>query len=362
MILKPGESGALPPGFGYRAVILLDPGVSLDHSVFLDLWRKHLRESIASRCSMDLARVRPRVYIIYAEEAHGGRYGAGEAMESFVPDNYYRHEVRARKRNPYRIHHIQRKRGMMAGFVRFEVNCHRRGMKAPWRFSKYGDAQPKADRRANAVLLEPDALDLNYLSTVTGWHHGLNVPVICLGSSAFGRLPGNYARWLDGMMTLTPEGQAYAEASLSKPGGLWTRQIPWSRFLTRRGRPKYAYGVADAWESPRRIRKPQVARSFFHRLHGGGSHFIPPESPGWADLIQAIDARYYLILSHDEGMIPYDAFLASAAGAVVVAPNVPAFRGFPGRKVLYPVRSQGNNRCNWAVQDVLAYLKPRLKP
>lgn len=368
MIFQTGEPGVLPAEFAYRAVVLLDPGVSTDHSAFLDCYRVWIRASIASKCRMDTARIRPRCYIIHAEEDQARRYGLGKTVQSPVPDDYYRHEVRPRKRNPYRIHHRTRRHGLAWSFVRMELSSHRRGLMAPWRWSKYGDDQPKHDRRPLAVLLEPDRLDLRFLHEHERWWHRFDrMPRLWLGAGTVGRLPPTFMRWLDGVLAITPAGHAFADHALD---GTPTKAqlIPTDRLLVpaeRQAEKKWTYAIADNWDSGgRRTRAPSLARFVLSKLPPGAA-FIPQKGDSWPDLAEALDARAYLVLSYAEEMAPYDAVLALAAGATVVGPNLPVWRSLksihPRKVLLYPVRQQGNNRCVWNPLDVAAFLKANLK-
>lgn len=319
---------------------------------------------------MDVSRIRPRIYLIYAEEEQQRRYGLGALIESPVPDNYYQHEVRPRKRNPHRIHHRTRIHGLAWSFVQMERNCHKRGLPAPWRWSKYGDDQPLHDRRPIGVMLEPDPLDLRFFHEHEKWWHRYDrMPRLWLGAGAVGKLHPTFIRWLSGVLCFTPAGHAYADQALE---GLETLAyaMPSSRLLTPSGRgdapPKYTFGIADNWDSGgKRSRSPSMAQFILSKLPPGTA-YIPPDGTQSGSLAEALDCRAYLVLSQEESMVPYDALLALAGGATVIGPNLPIWRSVksikPGRVALYPVRPQGNNRCVWNALDVAAFLKARLKP
>lgn len=367
MIPRTGTPGALPKEWAYRAVVFLDPGVSVDHSMFLDVYRRWVRDSIASRCNMDISRVRPRCYILHSEEEHGKRYGLGKTLDAEVPDHWNQWEVRPRKWNPKTIQHKTRKSGLAATFCRMEINSHKAGLMAPWRYTPYGDAQPRHDRRALGVMLEPSPLDLQFFHEKEYlWHRFLVMPRLYLGAQALGRLPPTFMRWLYGVLALTPAGFSYAEAALAPFEDVGVYAVNSHRFLTK-GQPKYDFGVADNWDSAgRRTRMPGSAQSILNWAGFGQKRiYQPPTGDRWDTLAEAINARVYLVLSQNEGMVPYDALLALAGGAIVVGPNTPVWKSVqsyaPKKVVLYPTRPQGHNRCLWAAQDVAAHLKATLK-
>lgn len=313
---------------------------------------------------MDTSKIRPRCYIIYQEEEMQSSYGVGALIESPVPDNYYQHEVRPRKRNPYRIHFRTRIHGLAWSFVRMELLSHRMKMPPPWRWSKYGDDQPKHDRRPIMVMLEPDQLDLRFFSDHERlWKRFDRVPKLHLGAGSLGRLPPTFMRWLDGVLALTPAGHKYAYEALE---GLDTRAdfIPTDRLLTP-GEPKFTYGIAQNWDSGgKRNRSPSMAPFILSKLPPGTVAPLQDEAHG-ASVIESANCRAYLVLSQAEEMVPYDAILALAGGATVIGPDIPIWRGIksikPKKVALYPVRPQGNNRCVWNALDVAAFLKSRLK-
>lgn len=367
MILRTGAPTALPREYAYRAVVLLDPGVSTDHSVFLDAYRKLIRDSIASRCDMDVSKVRPRCYILYAEESHACRYGLGNEIQSVVPDHWNKWEVRPRKWNPKTIHHKTRKWGLAATFCRMEINSHKGGMMAPWRFTPYGDQQPRHDRRPVGVLLEPTKLDLKFFHEKEHlWHNFQVMPRLYLGAHTIGRLPPTFMRWLYGLLALTPAGLAAAEQALQPFDDIRAYPVTHSHFLTK-GSPKYAFGAAHNFDSGgKRLRSHSTLHAILDWAgFPAASRFIPEHGTDWWEVAEATNCAVYAVLSQDESLIPYDGLLALAGGALVFAPDLPVWRSVktlaPSRVALYPVRSQGHNRCVWAAQDVAAQLKAALR-
>lgn len=371
MILRSGEPGILPPEFAYRSILLLDPGVSTDHSMFLDAWRKWIRVSVASKCGMDTKKIRPRCYIVHAEEEHAKRYGVGKRIESPVPDAYYDHEVRPRKRNPQHIHHATRERGLAWSMTKMEVNSQKRGEAGPWRFSKYIDDQPRQHRQPLMVLLEPTEKDLAFFSAHERWWHRPDLmPRLWLGAGALGRLPPTFMRWLDGVIALTPSGH---QAAYDAFEGLDARayQIPTDRLLTPKNRknpPKWVYAFADNWDAGgNRLRSPQMASWLLRGVPMAERAFVPQAGAGdySATLAEALNCWFYIVVSQDEGIIPYDGVLALAGGATVIAPNVAVWRSVkgisPGKVLLYPVRQTGNNRCAWNAVEVSAFVQATLK-
>ena len=111
--------------------------------------------------------------------------------------------------------------------------------------------------------------------------------------------------------------------------------------------------AAPDWRDMNVIRLPHVAENFGKAL--GLGVYMPKNNGTWEDFLLGTDTSFYILASAKE-QVPFDAMIALARGATLVAPDVPIFQNLPGKKQLYPAKMSGD-RIIWSQTEVEQFLK-----
>lgn len=353
----------IPQRYFKQPLIFLDSGQSVDEAVFLQYCRKWLHETIVRRAGNHFPT--PHVHLLYPTDRHHARYEMPSARvwrEDMM-------EVRTIRWGSAPLHGGN----MMQTFAMYEDGClwgpsgyH----SAPWRRRRrYGsgynpDPEPAGKRRGIPIYLNPTLKDLKYLrNNKAYWSHHWRCPKVVLGFVAPGSIPQSVVNLVDHFYCLNKEDQSTVRASLG-PGKAF--RIPTKEFKKYAGfAHDKAISVAPNWRNMRRQRKPWP-ETWIGQEFPALKVKTQARDATWEEVLDATDCSIYIILSEQE-TIPFDAYLAAARGAIIVAPdtplfrNIPMYRNFESKKWLYPVRDYGHNRYGWSHTEVRQWLLPRIK-
>lgn len=319
-----------------RPTVLLDSGQSVGESVFLDRMRLWIHQSLSAHANSFKV---PAVWTLYPRDFHADYHGAYPISEY---DKWEVRPIRWRKRPLDR-------RGFLATAAMFEEGCHRKQIKAPWR------EHNQKGKRACYVYLNPNRRDLDWGSRhYETFRNAYNIPELILGEPLRHALPANSHEWISGVWTYQKE------IAKRLQGAFWNRfgyHLPWWRWWeedreSTDERP--LFGIAEAWGDVQVMRHPGMAMKWI-----GGDAVRPESDTKWESLIGATWCQFYIIATTRES-IPFDAMIAAARGAKLVAPDVPAFRNIPGEHLLYPAHQTGDNIL-WSQSDVAGWVVGRLQ-
>ena len=346
-----------------QPVIILDSGQSVDESVFLQYFRKWLFDSIVARSAND--RLPPHVHLKYPTSNLYARYGV-KGAETWEGDRWEIGTLRIPGKPLYPW-------GMMETFAKFEDGCQfgESGVHPPpWRRQRRFGGQANRSmkgagkRRGIPIYLNPTFRDCEYLRRhKEEWGSYYRCPKIMLGYTTPLGIPKGILEHTRSFYCLNrPDTDRIRDSTQAYKA----YEIPTKRFRNYMGGiTDKCVSIAPNWRNKKRQRKPWAA------------HWIREDFPGirvkeqtrdatWEELLDATNCSIYVILSECE-TIPFDAYLAAARGAIIVAPNtelfsnIAVFRNAKGKKWLYPVRDYGHNRYGWSHTEVRHWLLPRIK-
>ena len=337
-------------------MVFLDSGQSADESAFLDLYRYSLHSSYQ--------RQKPfygRFWVIYPTSDQSKRYGW--VAHHYGEDAWMTQHTRPRKiLNEDRM--IGRymdgrewvlSRGIARAMGRFELNTDKY---SPGSIPAYRRNQRDPSQRATVVMLNPTGKDFDYVTkAVHFWHQRRRIPRMVLGSHVRHALPPNFHNWLWGILCWSREEQSDLMQRLAGTR-INVRFMNWHAICDRRWRETTVYwSFPGAMGHSRRIRKPELGRFLLDRMGSESSFRIGTQDDSWKEGASATDCKTYVILSHSEGdAVPFDARIALARGARVIAPDIPVYRALEtSRKTLYPCRLVGHNGAAWSPMDLASW-------
>ena len=346
-------------------IVILDSGQSVDESVYLQLFRKWLRDSLIARGATDATR--PHVHLYYPSDKMWARYGVPQAA-TWKGDGWEVGTLRlpGKKLYPW---------GFMHSFAAYEDGCvysnESEVHSAPWRrrpiYGGHTNRHPEysGNRRGIPIYLNPTPRDLEYLRRHERfWRHPKRCPKIMLGFTQPNGVPRGLLPLVNCWYTLNPTDARYVRENTGK--SFMAAEIPSKKIGKTLGISKSrAISIAPNWRSATRQRRPFAAtwmKDEFPDLEVK----LPKRDSTWEEVVDATDCAIYIILSERE-TIPFDAYLAAARGAIIVAPNTPLFQNIPmylnksAKKWLYTVRDYGHNRYGWSHTEVRQWLIPRIR-
>ena len=321
----------LPKAFFEKPVLILDSGQSVAESVFLERFRKYVYEMLQK---LSTRGDKPSVWIVYPEPTLWARYGA------YPVNEYEEYEVR-----PVRRMKPLDSRGFMATVIQFEEGCFPLRIPAPWRTFN------SKSRRAVGVYLNPTEQDLKFVKNCwEDFKRPYNMPEFHIGAPADRKFPAGFTAWTDLVWTFDKE----ARDNLQEAFEPWfARCLPWWRWWKTEKDHKYEAVAAPNWRSTAVMRHPETAKRWGEAL---GLSVTEPKNDGtWEDFLLGTDTSFYILASAKE-QVPFDAMIALARGATLVAPDVPIFQNLPGKKQLYPAKMSGD-RIIWSQTEVEQFLK-----
>lgn len=313
-----------------RPTVLLDSGQSVGESVFLERLRLWIHQSIKAHAKQFNV---PAVWIMVPNERHMAYHGAYPVGEF---DKWEIRPIRWRNRP-------LDKQGFMASAALFEEGCFRKKIKAPWR------EHNSKNLRATLVYLKPTLRDLMWaVNKRDTFRNAFNCPEFILGEPSGWTMPRQAHEWVSGVWTWT-RGKAQTFAKSYWP--TFGFPLPWWKWWTddrESGRERPEFGVAEAFGDHQTMRHPGIAYRWIMMMDGEVDR---PEKPDtWQGLMQATWCKFYIVATTREA-VPFDAMIAAARGATLIAPDTPAFRKIPGKHWLYPVQDAGDSVL-WNQTDV----------
>jgi len=347
-----------------QPVVILDSGQSVDESVFCQYFRRWLQESLIARSRNDAPL--PHVHCKYTSSTLWARYRCKGYETGHQEDRWEVGTLRLPGKPLYPW-------GMMETFANVEDGCNFGDSgkhTPPWRRSRYTGGQANRSqktshkRRGIPLYLNPTARDIEYLRRhQTHWQSRFRCPKIYLGYTQGFPIPKDIMPLVEGFYCLNPQDVAHIRDSI---GPKYGAEIPTKKFRPFMGgiTRKKVVSIAPNWRNPQRNRKSWAA-SWVKDALPGVEVDLPQRDATWQELLRVTDCGIYVILSERE-TLPFDAYLAAARGAIIVAPNtllfqnIPMFRNNSRKKWLYSVRDYGHNRYGWSHTEVRHWLIPRL--
>ena len=335
------RSALLPRHFLRNPVVFLDSGRSADESYFLEHWRYQV-ESIYQRELPNETGNNHNFWILYPDRTKAARYGSRPISE------YDKWEIR-----PIRRERENLREGTFATVAAFEKGCQWLHIPAPWR------TYNRKHRRACVVYLNPKPHDVAYISrTWDEWRRSNNVDAFYWGP-VFGKgFPTGYLTYTSGAVCFTQEGFNAARASLANTGKAVAR-IFWETLFAPRPANGPTYAFAPSWGHADRDRLDMTATAWAQSWRPG-EVWADPAADSWQAVQAATAAKFYIILSRKE-QFPFDALIASARGATIVAPDIPLYRNIRVNKILYPCFTQTHNQCALSLPETREFLKETFK-
>jgi hypothetical protein len=346
-------------------VVILDSGQSVDESVYLQLFRKWLFTSIVARSANDAPR--PHVHLYYPSDRLWARYGLPQAAVDKA-DGWEVGTLRLPGKDLYPW-------GMMHSFASYEDGCifskDSDRHSAPWRrrpiYGGHTNRHPEnsGNRRGIPIYLNPTARDIEYLRRHENfWRVAWRCPKIMLGLVRPNKVPLGLMGLVNCWYSLNPVDTSHTRKGLEN--SYIAAEIPSKKLggylgITR----SKAISIAPNWRSRGRQRKP-FAASWVKDEFPDLQVKLPQRDATWQDFVDVTDCGIYIVLSEQE-TIPFDAYLAAARGAILVAPNTPLFQNIPmylnktGKRWLYTVRDYGHNRYGWSHTEVRQWLIPKIR-
>ena len=348
-----------------QPLVILDSGQSVDESVYLQLFRRWLFTDIVARSANDANT--PHVHLKYPTDKMWARYGMPQA-KAWKGDLWEIGTLRTPGKPLYPW-------GMMHTFAAFEDGClfskESDPHSAPWRRRRPVGGQSNREpqwalrRRGIPIYLNPTPRDIEYLRRHEKfWSNKYRCPKICLGFMRPNSVPHGLLGKVDWWYTLNPADAKYVRDTTGK--SYLAAEAPSKKIGKYLGVSKSkAISIAPNWRSVTRQRRPFPAhwmREEFPDLKVK----LPVRDSTWEEVVEATDCAIYIILSERE-TIPFDAYIAAARGAIIVAPNTPLFQNIPmyrnksAKKWLYTVRDYGHNRYGWSHTEIRQWLIPRIR-
>jgi len=356
----------IPPLCFKQSIVLLDSGQSVDESVYLQLFRRWLFESIVARSANDAPT--PHVHLRYPSNRMWARYGV-KGSEAWKGDRWEIGTLRVPGKPLYPW-------GLMHTFAAYEDGCifskeNDGPHSAPWRRRrKYGGHTNRScewagRRRGVPIYLNPTPRDIEYLRRHKKyWKNPHRCPKIMLGFTRPNGVPRDLLPLVDCWYTLNPEDAAFIRDTTKRP--YLAAQAPSKKIGKYLGvSHSKAISIAPNWKSATRIRRP-FAATWMKDGFPEAEVKLPKRDATWEEVVDATDCGIYIILSERE-TVPFDAYIAAARGAIIVAPNTPLFQNIPmyrnksAKKWLYTVRDYGHNRYGWSHTEVRQWLIPKIR-
>jgi hypothetical protein len=328
----------LPKVFYEKPIVLLDSGQSVGESIFIERWRYYLWHTLERTA---IAFKVPTVWIMYPNTTQWARHG------SYPVNEYDEWEIRPVRRNDK-----LEAGGFLATVSKFEDGCHHLGIKAPWR------EWNSKNRRAVAVYLNPNSKDLEWgKSYYNKFKRPYNLPEFHIGAPKNRILPKNFLSWVDDVWCYDTRAKERLNAAIKPYFG---KSIPWFNWWKedRKSTPQYDFGIAGSWRDSQVNRSMSIAKEWCPDWGKVKEPRVDKEAT-WKELLDTTSCRWYMVATTRES-IPFDAMIAVARGATLVAPDVPVFSQLPGKKMLYPAKMNGDSIL-WSKTEVKAWLQNRLR-
>lgn len=336
-----GVKGVVPRAYYGRARVILDSGQSVDEAVFLEGYRRWVwhRMGKAGFSQAGLA------YLLYPHRRLWARYGS-------APINQYDEwEVR-----PIRWTRDMDKGGMFASAAVFEDGVIWKGREdndpfdAPWRRFM---SETMRRRRATITYLNPTQKDIEWMGKhLDYWKDFRRTGGLLLGQPLNG-LPAWSIHNTEGFLAYDKAWRDEANRTLpykNATGILWRRFWDYSDH-------KHFISAPGTWRHTGRIRWPSLVGSWAAKK--GWECHEGADTGRWEDVEEATDCAFYVI-AETQATMPFDALIAAARGATVIAPDYGMYRRIFDQKWLYPVHSSGHDALAWGQADVREWLYSRL--
>lgn len=338
------KTSAIPDDFWWRPVVMIDSGSGADEACFLEHWRYQLEATVRTHHPTS---PRHQFWLLYPDRTKKDRYGS-----CVIDERYDCWEIR-----PARWKKPNYPGPFLFTVAQFEEGRHwMRIQDAPW-----WNCDEKR-KRACYVYPNPTTRDLDFIaSNVEKYRTNYNMARFWTGP-VFGKgFHPQMTRFANGLIAYTQEGWKAARSAYD--GKFYAARIFWQEFghhiyWDRQPRDKYAFALN--WGNADRRRIGASAYSWPQECGWAGAErtFRPdPRADNWQDLMRAVRAENYLILSQRE-TLPFDALLADTYGARIIAPDIPLYRGLPLRnKVLYPVHAPRQNEAVFGFAELREVLR-----
>ena len=330
------KTPSTPKAVWERPTVLIDSGQSVGESVFLDKLRQWAHQSISEHAHSFKV---PSVWVVYPNEIHRPYHGA------FPVNQYDKWEIRPIRWRNRKLD----QNGMLATAAMFEEGCHRKKIKAPWR------EHNSKGLRAVYVYLNPTRQDRTF--GIRHWkkfRKVYNIPELVLGEPIRYGLPAKAHEWVSGIWTFQ---RAAAKRARTAYWNRFGYHLPWWKWWQderESGKERPMFGIAEAFGDNQALRHPGLAQKWCNK-----EVIRPKDDKTWEALIGATWCRLYMIATTRES-VPFDAMIAAARGATLVAPDVPIFRNIPGKHWLYPAHQAGDHIL-WNQTDVTTWILGKLQ-
>ena len=287
----------------------------------------------------------PRVWLAYPHKRLWARYGSAPV------NKYDEWEIR-----PIRWERQMDSWGLLASAAIFEDGVIWKGretgqiLDAPWRTRERDE---KKGRRASVVYLNPLRRDIEYGGRYSDfWHDKRRIPHLILGQpSRF--LPKWATHECRGILAYDRQ---YRDLVNRETNPYFATSLHWRRFWDKE-EPKHFISAPHEFRHTLRNRWPSMVKSWCERK--GWPCHVPEDTGRWQDVEDATSCRFYVVASTAE-TLPFDAMIAYARGAMVIAPDVGVFPRIFHKKWLYPVHESGNHSLAWSQVEVREWLYNRL--
>ena len=328
----PQEPWKLPKAFLEKPILILDSGQSVAESVFLERWRAYLYKRIQRVSNVGS---KPFVWLIYPTPNLWARYGSSDEVSG-----YEEYEIR-----PIRKNGRLEGAGFLATVAQYEESCFFHGAVPPWR--KFNSKK----RRPVGVMLNPSALDLQFLRRNFGkLKNKFNIPEFHMGAPPDRRMPLGFTAYTDLIWTFDDEASQRLRDSIEPR---FARTLDFHRLWKKKKEHANEASVALNWRNATTRRHPDIAEKWGSAL--GLETYRARDDGTWQDFLLGTDCSAYILATAKE-QVPFDAMIALARGATLVAPDVPLFQHLPGKRMLYPAKMNGD-RIIWSQSEVEHYLR-----
>jgi len=322
----------LPKAFLEKPILILDSGQSVAESVFLERWRAYIYRTIQKVSTVGR---KPFVWLLYPTPNLWARYGSTPEVSG-----YEEHEIR-----PIRKRGKLEPGGFLATVAQYEESCFHHRVIPPWR--KFNSKK----RRPVGVLLNPSDRDNWFLKK----HYNklkspFNIPEFHLGAPPNRRLPLGFACYTDLIWTFDPEAAQKLRDSVAP---WFARTLDFHKLWKKKKEHTHQAAVALNWRNKLTRRHPDIAEKWGSAL--GLETYRAKDDGTWQDFLFGTDCSAYILATAKE-QVPFDAMIAMARGATLIAPDVPLFQHLPGKRVLYPAKMDGD-RIIWSQSEVEHYLR-----
>lgn len=319
----------------------------MGESVFLERMRKWILDGLRA---MTTYTGRANCYLLYPRKSLWPRFGS-------CPDSKWdQYEVRP----IFWRHDADGSQGAFATYTMVERHhirmsrFHGSDSRPSWR------KNVRTDERALVVYpnIAPD--DRRWLmENPKYWRRKDVVPSLHIGWSGRTGLGKDPTRWYRKIWCYDDETLARVRQGVDPAYG---GRIPWEGWW-KHSKPLWDFGLAGNWRAWGNRRHPEIAYRWVQHL--GGTVYRAKDNGTWEDLLETTRCRVYLVASTQDVDVPYDAFIAHSQGAILVAPDVPAYRACPEPRLLYPTsfhQARGSlSESAWSPAEVGSWLQARLR-